>query len=108
MFHVNEANDGTGILTVKDGKMTVHVSLASKKIVNLYPGLAKEAKKAGAKLLEPTVDTVTYEDGLSEDVYGFDIPVPYLDKEFNVAIIGTKGNWYDHKVVVSNPKTVKE
>ena len=31
MFHVNEANDGKGTLTVKDGKMTIHVSLASKK-----------------------------------------------------------------------------
>lgn len=27
MFHVNEANDGKGTLTVKDGKMTIHVSL---------------------------------------------------------------------------------
>ena len=27
MFHVNEANDGKGELTVKDGKMTLHVSL---------------------------------------------------------------------------------
>ena len=38
MFHVNEANDGKGTLTVKDGKMTIHVSLASKKIVNLFVG----------------------------------------------------------------------
>ena len=36
MFHVNEANDGKGTLTVKDGKMTIHVSLVSKKIVNLF------------------------------------------------------------------------
>lgn len=36
MFHVNEANDGKGTLTVKDGKMTIHVSLNSKKIVNLF------------------------------------------------------------------------
>ena len=28
MFHVNEADDGRGTLTVKDGKMTFHVSLA--------------------------------------------------------------------------------
>lgn len=27
MFRVNEANDGKGILTVKDGEMTIHVSL---------------------------------------------------------------------------------
>ena len=35
MFHVNEANQDKGILTVEDGKMTIHVSLQSKKIVNL-------------------------------------------------------------------------
>ena len=33
MFHVNEANDGKGTLTVKNGKMTIHVSLASKKMI---------------------------------------------------------------------------
>ena len=27
MFHVNEANDGKGVLTVKDGKMTIHENL---------------------------------------------------------------------------------
>lgn len=103
MFHVNEANDGKGVLTVADGKMTIHVSLASKKILNLYPGLAEDAQKDGAELLEPTTDTVTYSDGESEEVYGFDIPVPALDEEFDVALIGEKGTWYDHKVSVTNP-----
>ena len=103
MFHVNEANDGKGTLTVKDGKMTIHVSLHSKHIVNLFVGKAKDAKKDGAELLEPTTDTVTYSNGDTEEVYGFDIPVPELDKEFDVALIGTKGVWYDHKVSVTNP-----
>ena len=103
MFHVNEANDGKGVLTVKDGKMTIHVSLASKKIVNLFAGKAEDAQKDGAELLEPTTDTVTYSDGMSEEVYGFDIPVPALDEEFDVALVGTKGKWYDHKVSVKNP-----
>lgn len=103
MFHVNEANDGKGILTVKNGQMTIHVSLASKKIVNLFVGKAEDAKKDGAELLEPTTDTVTYSDGMTEEVYGFDIPVPALDEEFDVALIGTKGKWYDHKVSVTNP-----
>ena len=103
MFHVNEANQDKGILTVKDGKMTIHVSLQSKKIVNLYPGLAEDAKKEGAELLEPTTDKVVYSDGYEDEVYGFDIPVPALDEEFDVALIGTHGNWYDHKVVVSDP-----
>lgn len=103
MFHVSEANQDRGILTVEDGKMIIHVSLQSKKIVNLYPGTAEDAKKEGTELLEPTTDTVVYSDGYKDEVYGFDIPVPALDEEFNVALIGTHGNWYDHKVVVSDP-----
>ena len=80
MFHVNEACDGKGTLTVKDGEMTIHVSLTSKKILNLYYGLAADAAKEGAKLLDPTTDSVTYSDGMTE------------------------GTWYDHKVSVSNPE----
>ena len=68
MFHVNEANEGKGTLTVEDGKMTIHISLVSKNIVNLFPGTAKEAQKKGAKLLEPTTDKVTYSDGTTEAV----------------------------------------
>lgn len=108
MFHVSEACDGKGVLTVKNGQMTIHVSLASRKILNLYPGLAQDAQKDGAQLLEPTVDEVTYSDGLTDEVYGFDIPVPALDEEFDVALIGTKGKWYDHKVCVSNPVEISE
>ena len=104
MFHANESCDGKGTLTVQDGKMTIHVSLASKSIVNLFPGLAEDAQKEGAELLQPTEDAVTYSDGLTETVYGFDIPVPYLDDEFDLALIGKKGVWYDHKVSVSNPE----
>lgn len=103
MFHVNEAYDGRGTLTVKDGKMTIHISLTSKNIVNLYPGLAEDAAKEGAELLSPTEDTVTYSDGMTEEVYGFDVPVPVLEEEFDLALIGTKEKWYDHKVSVSNP-----
>ena len=102
MFHVNETCDGKGTLTVKDGEMVIHISLTSKNIVNLYPGLAEDAQKEGAQLLEPTVDTVTYDDGMSEEVNGFDVPVPALDEEFDLALIGTKGVWYDHKVSVTN------
>lgn len=103
MFHVSEACDGKGTLTVKDGVMTIHISLGSKKILNLYPGLAEDAAKAGAVLLEPTTDTVTYSDGMTEEVYGFDVPVPVIGEEFDLALIGTKGKWYDHKVKVSDP-----
>ena len=108
MFHVNEANDGQGTLTVKDGKMTIHISLASKNIVNLFVGTAEDAQKDGATLLEPTTDTVKYEDGTEEEVYGFDVPVEALDQEFDLAILGTKGKWYDHKVSVADAKAVEE
>lgn len=107
MFHANEACDGKGTLTVQDGEMTIHVSLVSKTILNLFPGLAEDAQKDGAVLLQPTTDTVTYSDGLSEEVYGFDIPVPALDTEFDLALIGKKGVWYDHKVSVSNPEPLE-
>ena len=108
MFHVSEACDGKGTLTVQDGAMTIHVSLASKNIVNLYPGLAEDAQKEGAEVLEPTTDSVTYSDGITEEVYGFDVPVPTLDEEFDLALLGTKGTWYDHKVIVSNPEPAEE
>ena len=103
MFHVNEANDGKGVLTVKDGEMTIHVSLGGKGFLNLFMGSSEDAKKDGAELLEPTTDTVTYKDGTSEEVYGFDIPVPAIGEEFTISAIGKKGKWYEHKVSVSNP-----
>lgn len=107
MFHVNETCEGKGVLTVENGEMVIHVSLASKNIVNLFPGSAKDARKNGAELLEPTTDSITYSDGITEEVYGFDIPVPALEEEFDLALIGTKGTWYDHKVSVSNPERLE-
>ena len=108
MFHVNEVYDGKGTLTVKDGKMTLHITLNSKNIVNLFVGKAEDAQKDGAELLEPTTDTVVYSDGETEDVYGFDVPVPELDKEFDLALIGKKEVWYDHKVSVTDPVKIEE
>ena len=102
MFHVNEARDGKGKLTVEDGQMTLHISLQSKKIVNLYVGMAADAPDHEADWLQPTTDTVTYSDGTSEEVYGFDVPVEALDTDFQLAILGTKGKWYDHTVSVRN------
>ena len=109
MFHVNEAYHDRGMLTVENGQMSIHVTMPSKRIVNLFPGTAGEAKADGAVLLQPTTDTVTYDDGMTEEVFGFDIPVPYLDDEFDCALIGTKDVWYDHKVSVSDAvKTVSD
>ena len=102
MFHVNEASDDKGTLTVEDGQMTLHISLQSKKIVNLYVGMAADAPDHEADWLQPTTDTVTYSDGTSEEVYGFDVPVEALDTDFQLAILGTKGKWYDHTVSVRN------
>lgn len=101
MFHVNEANKELGVLTVKDGQMTIHVSLASKGILHLFVGLAEDAAKESAVVLDPTTDTVTYDDGTTDDVFGFDIPVPVYDQEFDCALIGKKEKWYDHKVKVT-------
>lgn len=108
MFHVNETCDGKGVLTVENGQMSIYVKLAGKGIVNLYAGTAEDAQKEGAQLLEPSMDTVAYSDGTTEEVCAFTIPVPYLDEEFDVALVGKKGTWYDHKVSVSDPEPMQE
>ena len=108
MFHANEANDGKGTLTVKDGQMTFHVSLVSKKIVNLYVGMAADAEAHETDWLQPTTDTVTYSDGTSEEVYGYDIPVAAVDQDFQLALLGTKGKWYDHTVSIRNAQPKAE
>ena len=109
MFHVNEFYEGKGTLTVENGQMTIHVVMPSTKIVNLYEGLAEDAQKDGAELLQPTVETVDFGDGTEpEEANAFDVPVPALDEEFDLALIGTKGVWYDHKVSVSNPELLQD
>ena len=108
MFHVNEALDGKGTLTVENGRMTIHVSLASTRIVNLYVGTAADAASHEADWLQPTTDTVAYSDGTSEEVFGFDVPVEALDTDFQLAILGTKGKWYDHTVSVRNAAAASE
>ena len=102
MFKVNEVMDGKGVLTVKDGKMTINIILSGDGILNLYPGLAKDAENDKANLLEHTKVKVTYDDGEEEEVNSFDVPVPAIDEEFDLALIGKKQKWYDHKVKVSN------
>ena len=108
MFHANEACNGMGTLTVENGQMTFHVSLASKKIVNLYVGTAADAEANKADWLLPTTDTVTYSDGTSEEVYGYDIPVAAVDQDFQLALLGTKGKWYDHTVSIRNAQPKAE
>lgn len=108
MFHANEAVDGMGTLTVENGTMTFHVSLQSQKIVNLYLGMAADAPDHEDEWLQPTIDTVTYSDGTSDEVYGFDIPVAAVDADFQLAILGTKGTWYDHTVSISDAEPAAE
>ncbi len=108
MFHLNEVCEGKGVLFVEDGEMTIHIILGSKNFVNLFLGLAEDAKAEDAVLLEPTAESVTYSDGFQDEVYSFDVPVPVLDEEFDLAVIGKKGKWYDHKVMVSNPVPCEE
>ncbi|MBQ6408196.1 MAG: sirohydrochlorin cobaltochelatase [Butyrivibrio sp.] len=88
--------------------MTIHITLPSKNIVNIFLGSAEDAQKDGADLLEPTTDSVTYSDGTTEEVNGFDIPVPAIDESFALAIVGTKGKWYDHQVTVSDVQPYEE
>ncbi len=107
MFHINEALDGKGTLTVENGTMTLHITLPSQNIVNLYVGLAADAQNDEANWLQPTTDTVTYSDGTTEEVYGYDVPVTGLGS-FDLAILGTKGTWYDHKVEISNPTLLED
>ena len=38
----------------------------------------------------------------------FCIPVPVIGEEFDCALLGKKGKWYDHKVMVSDPVPVEE
>ena len=108
MFHASEAVDGMGTLTVENGVMTFHVSLQSQKIVNLYLGMAADAPDHESDWLQPTVDTVTYSDGTSDEVYGFDIPVQAVDTDFQLAILGPKGTWYDHTVSVADAQPVAD
>lgn len=104
MFHANEACDGKGTLTVENGVGTFHVSLVSKRVVNLYLGTVDTALEDEENWLIPTTDEVTYSDGMTDEVYGFDIPVPAINEEFDLALLGEKGKWYDHKVSIDNPE----
>ena len=101
MFHINETLDNKATLTVEDGVGTVHITLAGTGIINLYVGLAADAESDEANWLNYTEDEVTYDDGMTETVYGFDVPVSVLNEEFDLALLGTKGTWYDHKVKVT-------
>lgn len=108
MFHVNEAHEDRGILTVENGKAVIHIALTSTNILNLYEGMAEDAENDTDNWLLPTEEEVTYPDGLTDTVNAFDVPVPCLEQEFDLALIGKKGIWYDHKVYVTNVRPYEE
>lgn len=108
MFHVNEVMNGKAVLTVKDGEGIVHLVMPSKNVLNLYKGLIADVEENEADWISPTVETVTYEDGMEEEVFAFDVLVDVIGEEFDLALIGKKAVWYDHKVSVSNPEALLE
>ena len=102
MFHVNEACEGKGTLTVENGPdVRSDISLPSKSILNLFCGTAEDAQKDGAALLQPTTDTVTYSDGLSEEVNGFDIPVTRAGR-------GVRRRHHRHEGQVVRPQGLRD
>lgn len=107
MFHVNEAMEGKALLTVTNKSGNLHLVMPSKNVLNLYSGLAENAKTDEANWINPGLETVTYSDGMTEEVYTFDVFVTVLDEEFDLALIGKKEVWYDHKVSISNPVSVE-
>lgn len=108
MFHVNDTMNGKAVLTVKDGKAMLHLVMPSKNVLNLYKGLIADVQDNEADWINPGVETVAYDDGFSEEVYTFDVPVDVVGEEFDLALIGKKEVWYDHKVSISNPEPYSE
>lgn len=108
MFHVNETMNGKAVLTVENGLGTVHLLMPSKNVLNLYLGLVEDVEANEDKWIQPCTEEVTYEDGLTDEVYAYDVPVSVIGEEFDLALIGKKKVWYDHKVSVSNPQPVTE
>ena len=104
MFHVNDQYNDQVTLTVEDGKITMHIVMPSENIVKLFVGTKEDAEKSGADVIEPTTETVKYDDGTTEEVYAFDVPIPDVNEEFTMSLLGTKGKWYQHQVTVSDPQ----
>ena len=94
-------NDGKGTLTVKDGQMTFHVSLVSKKIVNLYVSMAADAEAHETDWLQPTTDTVTYSDACPMSLR-LRHPGEGSGRGLPAGHPRHQGKWYDHTVRVAN------
>lgn len=103
MFHVNEVCESRAELTVEKGSANLHLIMPSKNILNLFTGSAEDAVSEDAEIIYPGLTEIVYPDGFIEDVYTFDVPITVLNDEFDLALVGKKGTWYDHKVSISDP-----
>ena len=78
--------------------------------LELDPAVQAKVDEIMPKVTEENVAELTDLAGIRHDflmINGFDVPVPVLDEPFNLALIGTKGKWYDHEVIVSNPEKLE-
>ena len=100
MFHANEANDGKGTLTVKDGQMTFHVSLGSKgkwydhtvRVANAQPAAA-EAPADGTYTCD-----VTLEGGSGRATVESPAALTVADGRMTATIVWSSPN-YDYMLV---------
>ena len=53
---------------------------------------AADAQKDGCRTLQPTTDTITYDDGKYRRGIWLDVPVKALDETFDLALVGTSEN----------------
>jgi serine/threonine protein kinase len=94
--------EGRCLLEVKKGKMLLRINLVNENVENLFQGLKEDAQKAGAALINPTM--VVSQGGGA--LYGFTMPLKAIDEEFDLAFLASNGQWYDRKIIVTDPRVV--
>ncbi len=89
MFRMDEA-----LLTVKDGKMTAHVTMAGQGFIKLFMGIGEEAEAADESLIS------NYIENGADEPYSFDIEISEIGKEIEcTGFSKKKETWYDHKII---------
>ena len=103
MFHANEACDGKGTLTVEkrhdDLPRQPRFQRRSSTCMSAWPQTPTPTKPTGCCPPPTPSPTPT---APPKEVYGYDIPVAAVDEDFQLALLGTKGKWYDHTVSIRN------
>ena len=97
----NAAGTSTGVIVLQPPALTTSNSVPK------ADNITTQVRTDGIVSID-VLDHVTYSDGTSDEVYGFDIPVAAVDADFQLAILGTKGTWYDHTVSVSDAEPAAE